>query len=157
MPTASKKSQPMKKAKIPSKNLSPVVGIVIDRVAGKEKIQQANKIKDTKDSRIAQLERDLLSAREDMRSVTENQEAANEELRSANKELVTVNQELHDSNELYNQARLYAEAIVATIHEPLLVLNKDFRIKSANPAFYKTFQITEEETLGKVLFELQNI
>src|SRR6185437_3063115 len=38
----------------------------------------------------------------------------------------------------------------------LLVLNKDFRIKSANPAFYKTFQITEDETLGKVLFELQN-
>ena len=156
MPSASKKSQPKKKAKIPSKNLSPVVGLVIDSVAGKEKTHQADKIKDAKDARIAQLEKDLLSAREDMRNITENQEAANEELRGANEVLVTVNQELLDRNELYNQARLYAEAIVATIHEPLLVLDKDFRIKSANPAFYKTFRITEEETLGKVLFELQN-
>ena len=51
---------------------------------------------------------------------------------------------------------MYAEAIVDTIHEPLLILDKDFSIKSANPAFYKTFQIKEVETLGKVLFELQN-
>ncbi len=149
-----------------------------------KKKQKSNKINDTKDARIAQLEKDLLLAREDMRSITEDQEAANEELQSANEELLsgseelqtmneeletskeelqstneellTVNQELFDRNELYNQARLYAEAIVATVQEPLLVLNKDFRIKSVNPAFYKTFKITEEETLGKILFELQN-
>ncbi len=149
-----------------------------------EKKKKGNKIKDTKDARIAQLEKNLSLAREDMRSITEDQEAANEELQSANEELlsgseelqtmneeletskeelqstneelITVNQELYDRNELYNQARMYAEAIVATIHEPLLILDKDFRINSANPAFYKTFQITDEETLGKILFELQN-
>ncbi|HEY5391577.1 MAG TPA: chemotaxis protein CheB, partial [Hanamia sp.] len=136
------------------------------------------------EARIDQLEKELLSARENMRSITEDQEAFNEELQSANEELlsgseelqtmneeletskeelqstneelVTVNQELYDRTELYNQARLYAEAIVATIHEPLLVLDKDFIIQSANPAFYTTFQITEEETLEKVLFELQD-
>lgn len=77
-------------------------------------------------------------------------------LQSANEELVTVNQELFDRSEQYNHARLYAEAIVATIHEPILVLAKDFSIKIANSSFYKSFQLTEEETLGKVLFELQN-
>src|SRR6185437_9120158 len=126
--------------------------------------------RDAKDARIEQLEKELLRAREDMRSITEDQEAANEELQSANEELlsgseelqtlneelITVNQELFDRNELYNHARLYAEAIVTTIHEPLVVLSKDFRIKSANQSFYKTFQLTEDETLGKVLFELQN-
>ncbi|HEY5391915.1 MAG TPA: PAS domain S-box protein, partial [Hanamia sp.] len=145
---------------------------------------RANKIKDARDARIADLEKELLRAREDMRSITEDQEAANEELQSANEELlsgseelqtlneeletskeelqstneelITVNQELFDRNELYNHARLYAEAIVTTIHEPLLVLAKDFRIKSANQAFYKTFQLTEEKTLGKILFELEN-
>jgi|GEM_PF-481153 len=156
MPSASKNSPRHKKAKIPSKKLIPVVGRVSDPVAGEEKTLQANKIKNTKDARIAQLEKDLLSALEDMRSMTEKQKAANVELRSTNEVLVTVNKELHNRNELYNQARLYAEAIVATIHETLLVLDKDFRIKSANPAFYKTFQITEGETLGKILFELQN-
>jgi two-component system CheB/CheR fusion protein len=42
------------------------------------------------------------------------------------------------------------------MHEPLLVLDKNFIIKSANKSFYKTFQLTEEETLGKVLFELHD-
>ena len=55
-----------------------------------------------------------------------------------------------------NQENSYAEAIFAIIHEPLLLLDKDFRIKSANAAFYNSFQITEEETSGKTLFELQN-
>ncbi|MEO5782561.1 MAG: chemotaxis protein CheB, partial [Ginsengibacter sp.] len=141
-------------------------------------------IKDEKDTRIQQLEKDLSQAREDMRSITEDQEAANEELQSANEELlsgseelqslneeletskeelqstneelITVNQELFDRNEQFNQARLYAEAIVTTVHEPLLVLSHDFKIKSANRSFYKTFLLGEDETIGKNLFELQN-
>lgn len=153
------------------------------QVAG-EKTRQNNKTNDTKDAGIAQLEKELLQAREDMRSITEDQEAANEELQSANEELlsgseelqtlneeletskeelqstneelITVNQELFDRNEQYNHARLYAEAIVTTIHEPLLVLTKDFRVRSANPAFYKLFQLTEEETINKILFELED-
>jgi len=150
---------------------------------GNGQVETGNE-KDTKDARIKELEKELLRAREDMRSITEDQEAANEELQSANEELlsgseelqtlneeletskeelqstneelITVNQELFDRNELYNHARLYAEAIVTTIHEPLVVLAKDFRVKSANKSFYKTFLLTEEKTLGKVLFELQN-
>ncbi len=146
--------------------------------------KQANKIKDAKDARIEQLENDLLQAREDMRSITENQEAANEELQSANEELlsgseelqslneeletskeelqstneelVTVNQELFDRNEQYNRARMYAEGIVTIIHEPLLVLNYNFTIRSANKSFYNIFSLTEKDTLGKILFELQN-
>ena len=152
--------------------------------AGKDKLQSAGLKKSPENIRIQQLEKDLSQAREDMRSITEDQEAVNEELQSANEELlsgseelqslneeletskeelqstneelITVNQELFDRNEQFNQARLYAEAIVTTIHEPLLVLNQDFRIKSANKSFYKTFQLTEEETLGNILFELQN-
>ena len=146
--------------------------------------QIANKQKDRRDIRNEQLEKELAQAREDMRSITEDQEAANEELQSANEELlsgseelqslneeletskeelqstneelITVNQELFDRNEQYNVSRIYAESIIATIHEPLLVLNADFSIKSANQAFYDTFSITEQETLGNNFFELQN-
>ena len=48
----------------------------------------------------------------------------------------------------------YAESIVETIREPLLILNEDFRIVSANYAFYKTFRVSKEETEGQLLFEL---
>ena len=130
------------------------------------------------------LEKDLALAREDMRSITEDQEAVNEELQSANEELlsgseelqslneeletskeelqstneelITVNQELFERNEQFNREKLFAEAIVSTIHEPLLVLNHDFKIKGANNSFYKNFRLTEEEVLGNVLFDLQN-
>jgi PAS domain S-box-containing protein len=37
----------------------------------------------------------------------------------------------------------------------LLVLSEDFKIKSANKSFYKTFLLTEEEAIGKILFGLQ--
>jgi len=130
------------------------------------------------------LQKELAQNREDMRSITEDQEAANEELQSANEELLSgseelqslneeletskeqvqtsneeltiVNQELFDRNEELNISRLYAESIVSTIREPLMILNKELKIRSANRAFYDKFQVKEEETVGKALFELGN-
>ena len=51
-------------------------------------------------------------------------------------------------------AREFAESIVDTIQEPLVVLDADERVVSANRVFYRVFQLTEEETLGQVFFEL---
>ena len=47
-----------------------------------------------------------------------------------------------------------AEAIVATIREPLLVLDSDFVVLTANQAFYSTYRTSPEETIGRPLFEL---
>ena len=40
----------------------------------------------------------------------------------------------------------YAEGIIRTIHEPLVVLDGELRVVSAKPAFYRTFQVTTQET-----------
>jgi two-component system, chemotaxis family, CheB/CheR fusion protein len=53
-------------------------------------------------------------------------------------------------------ARKYAESIVETLHEPLLVLTPDLRVKSANPAFYEQFQVRPEQTEGRLIYELGN-
>jgi PAS domain S-box-containing protein len=53
-------------------------------------------------------------------------------------------------------ALAYAESIVETIHEPLIVLNADFRVVSANRAFYETFMVAPEETENKLIYELGN-
>src|SRR5204863_1781120 len=53
-------------------------------------------------------------------------------------------------------AQLYADSVVETIHEPLIVLDTYMRVKSANQAFYDTFRVSEEATVGKVLYELGN-
>jgi two-component system, chemotaxis family, CheB/CheR fusion protein len=54
------------------------------------------------------------------------------------------------------EARLYAEGIIETVRDPLLVLDGNTRVRSANPAFYKTFQVTPEETENRLLYDLGN-
>jgi two-component system CheB/CheR fusion protein len=123
-----------------------------------------------------------MSAREDMRSITEEQEAANEELQSANEEVVSSSEELQSINEelettkeeiestnqelmsmnaelqirhdQLNEAYDYADAVLGTLREALLVLDKDMRVISANRTFYKLFKIREENTEGVLLSEL---
>ena len=50
----------------------------------------------------------------------------------------------------------YAESIVETVREPLLVLDADLKIISANRNFYRTFKATPAETIGSFIYDLGN-
>jgi PAS domain S-box-containing protein len=54
------------------------------------------------------------------------------------------------------ESRRYAESIVETVREPLLVLDADLKIISANRNFYKTFKVTPDETIGSFIYDLGN-
>jgi two-component system CheB/CheR fusion protein len=99
---------------------------------------------------------ELLSNSEELRSLNEELEISKEELQSTVEELSVSNQELGFRNEQLTHSRKYAEAIVTTIREPLIILDRDLRVKSANNSFYKTFKKTEHETEGKMFYELEN-
>ena len=152
--------------------------------ADENRLPESQSRKKGADLQVEHLERELAQAREDMRSITEDQEAANEELQSANEELlssseelqtlneeletgkeelqstneelIVLNQELISSNELLTHARDFAENIIRTIRHPLLVLDKNLRVKNANSSFYKTFETNELETEGKLIYDLGN-
>ena len=49
-----------------------------------------------------------------------------------------------------------AESIVDTIREPLLVLDAELKIVSANRAFYQYFRVTAADTVGRRIYELGN-
>ena len=53
-------------------------------------------------------------------------------------------------------AREYAESIVDTVREPLLVLTPELKVHSANASFFQTFQVNPGETQDKPLYELGN-
>jgi len=53
-------------------------------------------------------------------------------------------------------AKNFAESIIATIREPLLVLDDTLEVVLANRSFYKVFQVTEQETIGKRVYHLGN-
>jgi two-component system CheB/CheR fusion protein len=99
---------------------------------------------------------EVVSSNEELQTVNEELETSKEEIESANEELTTTNQELHTRNDLLNEAHDYSEALFATIHEPMLVLDKNLRVKSANKTFYKTFNVKEEDTEGILLYDLGN-
>ncbi len=99
---------------------------------------------------------ELQSSNEEMQSLNEELETSKEELQSTNEELLIVNQELLEKQEQLNEARYYAESIVSTIREPLVILDRSLCIKTANASFYKKFNIEEQETEGKLFYEIQN-
>jgi two-component system, chemotaxis family, CheB/CheR fusion protein len=108
-------------------------------------------------------EEELLSNNEEFQSTNEELETAKEELQSVNEELTTTNDELRYRNhELKSagdeviRARDFAQAIVETMSEPLLVLEADLMITLANRAFYETFQTSAEKTVGTKLYALGN-
>lgn len=54
------------------------------------------------------------------------------------------------------EARNYAEAIVETVREPLVVLDGKFRVVTANRSFYKIFHVKKRDTEHKLIFRLGN-
>jgi PAS domain S-box-containing protein len=50
----------------------------------------------------------------------------------------------------------FAEAIVETVREPLVILNQNLRVVKANKAFYETFQTAANETEASLIYDLGN-
>ena len=54
------------------------------------------------------------------------------------------------------RSRDYAEAVVQTIRQPLVILNQDLKIGAANRAFYETFKVSKDETENRFIYDLGN-
>lgn len=50
----------------------------------------------------------------------------------------------------------YAENIINTIREPLIVLDQELRVISANHSFFEFFKVNKEETTGELIYNLGN-
>ncbi len=150
--------------------------------AGGGRQQERTPQQGSKDRHTQDVERELESTRQQMRSMIEEFEAANEELHSANEEslssneelqslneeletskeeiqasneeLLVVNAELQQRNTQLQEARDFADAIVETIREPLLILDAQMHIQRANQAFYQQFQVEPADTERHLIFEL---
>src|SRR4030066_2318358 len=95
--------------------------------------------------RVLGKERIILLAIED---ITERREIENG-LEKARKELeVTKIAE--------DEAREYAESIINTVREPLIVLDQDLRVVKVSRSFYDIFKVKPEETMGQLIYDLGN-
>ena len=62
----------------------------------------------------------------------------------------------NEANPFVKEIETYAQDIVDTVREPLLMLDTTLRVRSANRAFYQTFQVSSEETENRLIYELGN-
>jgi two-component system CheB/CheR fusion protein len=63
---------------------------------------------------------------------------------------------LRKTEQLKESALKYAESIVDTVREPLMILNERLKVISANSSFYKMFKSSPEETENILIYNLGN-
>lgn len=61
-----------------------------------------------------------------------------------------------NADQLWEVAWTYIKTVVDTVREPFLVLDDNLKVLSANKTFYSVFQVTQEETVGKQVYDLGN-
>jgi two-component system CheB/CheR fusion protein len=62
--------------------------------------------------------------------------------------------ELKRATESLKERTELSEGIIRTIREPLVILNGDLNVVSANSSFYRTFDVLPQETEGQLLYNL---
>ena len=82
------------------------------------------------------------------RDITERREIENRQAKSR--------QELESTKISEGDAREYAESIINTVRESLIVLDQDLRIVTGSRSFYEVFKVKPEETVGQLIYDLGN-
>ena len=57
---------------------------------------------------------------------------------------------------LWQQSWTYIKTVVDVVHEPVMILDQNFRIITANDSFYHLFKVTPKETENKIIYKLGN-
>lgn len=57
---------------------------------------------------------------------------------------------------LWDDSWTYIKTVVDIVREPVLILNKDFKIMAANECFYNIFKVKPRETEGKIVYDIGN-
>ncbi len=55
-----------------------------------------------------------------------------------------------------DESREYAESMIDTVREPLIVLDQDLRVVTASRSFYEVFKVNREETMEQLIYDLGN-
>ncbi len=65
-------------------------------------------------------------------------------------------QDIDSLKRTLDQTRTFAEALIENARESILVLDEGLHVTLANPVFYRTFQVSPEETRGRLIYDLGN-
>jgi two-component system CheB/CheR fusion protein len=89
---------------------------------------------------------EVQSSNEELQSTNEELETAKEELQSTNEELNTLNEELANRNRELTRMHDDLNNLFANIHVPVIVLDRDLKIRLFNPVAEKLFNLIPTDT-----------
>jgi signal transduction histidine kinase/ActR/RegA family two-component response regulator len=107
-------------------------------------LEQQEDVIAVRDRQIAKLRQEVAEARLRLLSVVE----------ETNEEVITINQELESKNAALTDSRNFASSIVETVRVPLLVLDRELRIRTVNESFSELFQIPPRDAEGQLIYSL---
>ncbi len=135
---------------ISSKTIAPSYLVVFE--PGAEILAQQNPLqpeytcKDVRDTRIKELELELVTEREYMQSIIEEQEGTNEELQSTNEELTTIIKEYDNRNQELNLINKDLINLLASIYTKIVFINKYLSILRFTPAVKVLLNLIDTDT-----------
>lgn len=59
-------------------------------------------------------------------------------------------------NRYWEESWTYIKTVVDVVREPVLILDKDLRVMTANESFYRTFMVEPKDTEKKIVYDLGN-
>lgn len=109
------------------------------------------------------MEREFVRRQEDMRTLIEEPMSGSGEMGPGKGKPQGIIGEItmadRERSGLYEKPTIpggYAASIVDTLRVPLMVLDGNLRINSANRSYYRYFKVSEKDTEGKLIYELGN-
>lgn len=127
--------------------------------AGKKKssgdmdFNKSNNIKITS-QHMQESNNELDGANKDLMWLNQELARSREEVLLMNKELTRINREYYDREGKINEARLYNEAIINTINEPLMVLDRTLKIRSVNNSFHHKFNTANRSIENQFIYKI---
>jgi two-component system, chemotaxis family, CheB/CheR fusion protein len=122
--------------------------------AAYEELQSTNEELETTNEELQSTVEELEATNEELQSTNEELETMNEELQSTNDELHTVNDALRERSAELDDARMFLDSLVDSVHLGMAVVDREMRVVIWNRGCEELWGLRANETNGQVLTSL---
>lgn len=132
------------------------IGEIIIRLPENPNKQSTKDGSKTSLDNLQDIQEQLHLSKEDLTQKNKLLDSYTADLQSQNEELLIMNSELTDRQKQLSTSGDFTESILQTMHEPVVLIDNNLKIISANPAFYNYFKTAQNKTAGYSFFEIGN-
>jgi two-component system CheB/CheR fusion protein len=121
-----------------------------------EELQSTVEELETTNEELQSTVEELETTNEELQSTNEELETMNEEQQSTNDELRSINEELRDRTQELREASDYMEAILASLRSAVIVVDREFAVRTWNSRAEDLWGLRAHEVLGTHLLSLDS-